>query len=177
MWSPVGDPFVKPITEFSVCLDLPPSTNKLYRKRSGGGLALSEEAVRYKRVVQRVIGEPLNVSCLSRFPTGPEVRYVLRVVLYFPLLENPGWFEFWEKDTYVTRGKTKGQLKGRKGERKAQTRYKVIDYDNRIKFMQDCLVEAIGVNDCQIFRGEQEKKEDPDNPRASIHLEVYYEEF
>ena len=176
-WSPVGDSHVELVRDFSVCLELPPSTNKLYIKRKGGGVALSMAAKKYKRSVQKVMGEPRNVAHLARFPVDPETRYSLRVVLYFPMLENPGWFEFWEKNTYVTRGKHKGELKGRKGERKAKTRYKVVDYDNRIKFMQDCLVEGIGINDCQIFHGEQEKREDPDNPRAEVYIKVLHEGF
>lgn len=155
-----------------MCLELPPSTNKLYQKTRGGGLALSAAAKRYKNQVKNVVGQPMNLASLTRFPVGPDVVYLLRVYLYFPLLENPGWFEFWEEDTYVTRGKQKGELKGRKGERKAKTRYKVVDYDNRIKFMQDCLANAIGFNDCQIFRAEQEKREDPDNPRAAVFLKI-----
>ena len=163
---------VEPITEFSLTLDLPPSTNKLYQKIRGGGLALSAAAKKYRNQVKNVIGQPLNLSVLTRFPVGPDRVYMLQVLLYFPSLENPGWFEFWEKDTFVTRGKKKRELKGRKGERKAKTRYKVVDYDNRIKFMQDCLADSIGINDCQIFRAKQEKREDPVNPRAEVFLKI-----
>jgi len=113
-----------------------------------------------------------NLHALN-IPTDHETVFELELRAYFEKLENPGWFERWEKDTYVTRGKTKGQLKGRAGERKAQTRYKVMDIDNRIKFLQDCVVKALGIpNDCQVFRSGQEKHEDPDNPRAEVRIAV-----
>ena len=114
-----------------------------------------------------------HLGYLSRFPIAQENIYLFRIVLYFESLENPGWFERWTEDTYATRGKTKGELVGRKGERKAKSRYKKIDYDNRVKFIQDCVVEAVGIpDDSQVFRGEQEKREDPDDPRAEVFIKV-----
>lgn len=101
-----------------------------------------------------------NLPFIMDFPTGEEVVYIFSIALYFAKLENPGWFERFVK------GKNKGK-------RKAATRYKVIDYDNRIKFLQDAVVAAIGIpNDCQIFEGRQIKMEDPDNPRAEVFIEL-----
>jgi hypothetical protein len=120
---------------------------------------------------------------LVGFPVDPETVYQLDIILYFESLENPNWFEFWKVDKFYTKDITpkrrktplhkKGDLKHRAGERKAKTRYKVIDYDNRIKFLQDSLSKAIGIpNDCQIFSGYQAKREDPEYPRAEVTVHV-----
>ena len=157
--------------KFSVTLDIPPTTNKLYIQRRGGGLALSKTAITYREHVKKTVSS--FIPELTRFVVTPETIYQFDISLYFERLENPGWFEFWTKDTYVTKGKKKGELKGKKGERKAKTRYKKIDYDNRIKFLQDCLVKSIGIpDDSQIFRGVQEKHEDQKNPRAECCIQV-----
>lgn len=148
---------------------MPPSANALYQRRRGGGLALSRAAKEFKERVKGIVGDRL--SQILRFPVDEERIYTLHIVLYFDKLEYPGWFERWAKDTYFTKGAHKGELKGKAGERKAKSRYKVIDYDNRIKFLQDCIVTAIGIpNDAQIFRGTGEKREDADNPRAEVWI-------
>jgi len=115
-----------------------------------------------------------SIGKVMSFPTDPELIYRFDMIAYFEALENPGWFEFWEEDKFYTRdtkdGKhRKGELKCQKGERKAKTRYKQVDVDNRIKFLQDCVSKSIGIpDDSQIFVGYQEKREDPDNPRLEV---------
>lgn len=159
----------QPVDELKFTLPLPPSANALYQRRRGGGLALSSRAKRFKEDVKEEVTR--HLSTIMRFPIDDEFVYEMTTTLYFESLENPGWFERWEKDSYVTRGKNKGKCKGRKGERKAKTRYKIIDYDNRIKFLQDCVIEGIGIsNDAQVFRGISEKREDPEEPRAEVKL-------
>ncbi len=112
------------------------------------------------------------------FPVDPETVYGLDIILYFESLENPGWFERWKEDKFYTKDTKdtkhkKGELKHKGGERKAKTRYKILDYDNRIKFLQDSVSKAVGMpNDCQIFGGHQEKREDPSNPRAEVTIRV-----
>lgn len=159
----------------TITLPLPPSTNKLYQKRRGGGQALSEEAKTYREMVKKRVVEELGCLMAIGHKTleDPEILYRFDIALFFDSLENPGWFEFWKKDTYVTRGKWKGDLKGLKGERKAKTRYKVLDYDNRVKFLQDSLAKSLGIpNDCQVFGGHHGKYEDPENPRAEVTVVV-----
>jgi Holliday junction resolvase RusA-like endonuclease len=172
----------------TITLPLPPSSNKLYQKTRGGGLALTKEAERFReKVKQAVIND---IGCLMAIGhktlEDPEVIYRFDIALYFDSLENPEWFEIWEEDKFYTkdilyskgahRGQVqfrKGELKARKGERKAKTRYKVIDTDNRIKFLQDALTKSIGMpNDCQVFGGSQGKYEDPENPRAVVTVTV-----
>lgn len=168
---PRGRASLSPVDELFFELPIPPSANALYQRRRGGGLALSKRAKEFKEQVKGIVGD--HLSAIMRFPVDGELIYTLRIVLYFDKLENPGWFKHWEKDVYFKRGAHKGELKGRAGERKAQSRYKAIDYDNRIKFLQDCIVSAIGVpNDAQIFKGTSEKHEDPNNPRAEVWIKT-----
>jgi Holliday junction resolvase RusA-like endonuclease len=150
---------------------MPPTANALYQRRRGGGVTLSKAAREFKERVKGLVGD--MIGTISRFPIDQELIYTIHVVIYFERVENPGWFAFWKEDTYVKRGKHKGELKGKAGERKAKSRYKEIDYDNRIKFLQDCVVTAIGVpSDAQIFKGTHEKREDPDNPRAEVWIKL-----
>ena len=151
-------PVLEPVKEFKTTLPIPPSANHLYQRRRGGGVTLSKMAHQFREDVKRHIRDFLPE--LTRFPVTEETVYEVSIVLYFEHLENPGWFE------RFVRGP-------QSGERKAKTRYKTIDYDNRIKFLQDCLVRAIGIpNDSQIFRGMQEKREDPQHPRAEVVVRV-----
>jgi Holliday junction resolvase RusA-like endonuclease len=155
---------------------LPPSTNALYQRRRGGQIALTEVAQRFRERVKHVVVSKLGK--VMTFPIDPELIYRFDIVCYFDSLENPGWFERWDRDVFYTKdskdGKHyKGELKFSEGERKAVTRYKRIDYDNRIKFLQDCVSKSIGIpDDSQIFVGHQEKREDPDKPRAEVTVTI-----
>lgn len=120
------------------------------------------------------------------FPVNEDLIYRFDLIAYFPALENPLWFEFWEEDKFYTKdilykkGPKKGAiqflngtLKHQKGARKAATRYKRIDYDNRLKFLQDCVSKFVGIpDDSQIFVGLIEKREDLTFPRAEITVTV-----
>jgi hypothetical protein len=100
-----------------------------------------------------------ELPLLASFPIGPDSVYRFDTYLYFPSLENQGWHQ-----TY-SRGKSQGK-------RKAATRYKKIDVDNRVKFLQDSVMTSLGVDDSQVFVGYQEKHEDPGNPRAEVKVTV-----
>jgi hypothetical protein len=138
--------------------DLPPSVNALYQRRRGGQVALTEAAHKYNEHVKGVVSRSL--SQISGFPTTPDDVYSFEIRMYFERLENPLWFKTFAKGKDI-------------GKRKAKTRYKTIDYDNRIKFLQDRVVEAVGIpNDSQVFVGHQEKHEDQENPRAEVIITV-----
>ena len=152
-------------------IPMPPSTNRLYQRIRGGQLALTEEAKRFREQVKSIVVG--RIGDVGRLPVDPETVYRVTVDLYLDSLENPGWFEIYDKDTFITRGPKKGQLVGRQGERKAKTRYKVVDTDNRVKFLQDCVCKSVGIpNDCQVFQVWPSKYEDPDNPRVEVTIEV-----
>lgn len=154
---------------------LPPSVNALYQKRRGGQVALTDEAREFREKVKRVVVDNLH---RIKIPLDQETVYEFTMRAYFEKLENPGWFETWGQDTYVARGKNKGQLLGKAGERKAQSRYKRIDVDNRIKFLQDCVIKSVGImDDCQVFRTVLEKYESS-HPRTEVTIRVIpWEQF
>lgn len=119
-----------------------------------------------------------NLGKVMSFPTDHEQVYRITLHAFFDALENPGWFEMWEENKYWTHdskdGKHRaGELKHAKGERKAATRYKVLDVDNRIKFLQDSVTKAVGIpNDCQVFETVLLKFEDLGHARAEVMIEV-----
>ena len=154
-------------------LEMPPSVNELYIKRAGGrGLALSKKATHYRRVVQSTASEHPDIV-LGMFPIGDqETAYAFDIQLFFKAVENKGWHD------RITKGP-------RKGERKAETRYKKVDTDNRVKFLQDAVCRAIGMpDDCQVFDVRVRKFASAGEPwvrvRISVidvdpHLEVHHE--
>ena len=156
-------------SELTLTFNLPPSVNALYQKRRGGQVALTDEAKEFRERVKRVVVDNLH---RIKIPLGQETVYEFTMRAYFEKLENPGWSETWDKDTYVMRGKNKGMCLGKAGERKAQSRYKRIDVDNRIKFLQDCVIKSVGiVDDCQVFRTILEKHESS-QPRTEVTIRV-----
>lgn len=138
-------------------------------------------AQKFREHVKKIVVDKLGK--VMTLPIDPELIYRFDIICYFDALQNPGWFEFWDRDVLYTKDikdakkkrvlHRKGEVKHRKGERKAVTRYKRIDYDNRIKFLQDCVSKSVGIpDDSQIFVGHQEKREDPNNPRAEVVVTV-----
>lgn len=147
----------QPEASFVLTCALPPSTNKLYQRIRNGGVILTKEARTFReRLHQKVIDE---LPSLSNFPVTAETLYRFDTILFFESLENQGWHK-----TY-TKGKNKGK-------RKAATRYKKIDVDNRVKFLQDSVMASLGADDSQVFVGYQEKHEDPGEPRAEVKVTV-----
>jgi Holliday junction resolvase RusA-like endonuclease len=130
-------------------LEMPPSVNHLYVQRRGGkGRALTKEAEAYQSYIKQVVGD--NLHLLGGFPLDQEQVYGISITAQFTSLQNPGWFEV--------------NMKGpNKGQRKAKSRYRRIDVDNRIKFVQDCLTKTIGIpDDSQVFADHARKIEGPD---------------
>lgn len=157
--------------------ELPPSVNALYLKRRGGGIALTEEARAYRETVKQVVVEKL--AAVSRFPVSLEHIYGIRMTCEIDKLQNPGWFRRLPKDRPERRKKDKktGEMKvvqkaKAAGEREAETRYKKIDVDNRIKFLQDCVIRSLGINgDEQVFEDTMQKLERSGKNHA--HVEIY----
>jgi Holliday junction resolvase RusA-like endonuclease len=157
--------------EVRLTLPMPPTTNKLYLRVRGGKLALTKEALAFRERVKNIVVS--NLGMVNHLPTSPDDTYRVILDVYFDALENPGWFEMFDQDTFVSRGPNKGELIGRQGERKAKTRYKVVDVDNRIKFLQDCVCRCVGIpNDCQVFQVWLTKYEDQSNPRVEVTIKA-----
>ena len=55
--------------------------------------------------------------------------------------------------------------------RRAKTRYKKIDLSNRVKLLEDCVMDALEIDDSHTFAASQEKHQDPKNPRVEIEIE------
>jgi len=149
------------VDEVSFTFDMPPSQNKQYKAVRHGkrrGKALSEEAKAFREHVKTVVGKGMHK--LAGFPSEDHnVVYQLNIVLWFEKLENPGWFEHFKSGAHA-------------GERKAKTRYKIVDVDNRRKFLQDWLCKCIGIpGDEQVFRVVDDKQEGIPE-RAEVTLRV-----
>lgn len=71
--------------------------------------------------------------------TGPQL-YGFDCTCYMNKLENPDWFL---KKEFI-RGKHKGELK-------VKLRYKRVDVDNRLKFLQDWFTKCLGLADDSII--------------------------
>lgn len=124
---------------------LPPTLNHAYIKTRGGARALSEEGRAYKRetTVHFARAHQAEMRALR-----PNVPYLVYLRLYFEKLENDGW----------AKGKT--------------SRYKRLDASNRIKILEDCLMEAGGFDDSQnmIFIVQKRQKLEAELERTIIWL-------
>lgn len=104
---------------------LPPSTNHAYVTVRGRRM-LSKEGKKFKLE---------TTSYLSRNYPGElqlfqkNTAYGVLFTIWTPDLENKGWPE------------------------KAETRYKRFDGSNRVKLIEDALVDAVGVDDCNFLVG------------------------
>lgn len=112
---------------------LPPSSNHIYvNARGGKGRFLSAEAKKFKlRAVSTIQSNCL--AQISRLDRGAVYRV---------------WYAFFfppEELLNTTFGS------GKKGA--AETRYKRMDVENRLKLVADSLATAIGIDDCQFFEG------------------------
>jgi Holliday junction resolvase RusA-like endonuclease len=139
--------------EISFVFSLPPSTNHLYQRTRYGGVALTKAANAFKEHVRKTVADDIH---LIRLQVDQDTVYSLDLKVFFTQLENKGWFK-----------------KTREGKHGAKTRYKDLDVDNRIKFLQDCIAKALQIpTDAQFFEIHLEKHEDPDNPRAEVVIAV-----
>lgn len=157
-----------------------PSVNALYIQRGRGkGIALSTIAKDYRNTVKKIMRKMIVET--SQFEAGnPETAYDISFWCYFKResLENPGWFEFWASDGFRMKDDPKGRWKKgdrthQAGERKAKSRYKSLDTDNRIKFAQDCVVKGLGIpNDCQIMDDHAYKRVTKGDEHVIVKLKV-----
>jgi Holliday junction resolvase RusA-like endonuclease len=123
---------------------LPPSSNRIYFK----GRILRREAREY--------AERFSDHCRQHLPEimqlDPEAIFHVDLVFYLQLLN----------ESY-------GNLKVPPSKR-AKTRYKKIDLDNRVKLLVDCVRDAIGIDDSRIFSYRQAKIHDPARQRVEITI-------
>lgn len=113
--------------------ELPPTSNRLYFR----GTMLTAVAKRYaeafsKFMMQRHGSEILEMDRAS--------VYALHLRFFFKKLENAGW-----NDPKCPPS------------RRPKSRYKKIDLSNRIKLLEDCVRDALDIDDSQTFAASQEK--------------------
>lgn len=103
---------------------LPLSANHAYFDRPGGGRVLKAAGKGYKTEVSAFIVRyhQNEIRDLQK-----DRAYGLAIKLVSPNIENAGW------------------------PHKAATRYKKFDISNRVKLLEDALMEAFGIDDCQIL--------------------------
>lgn len=128
-----------------VDLPYPPSVNKAYATTRSGRRLLTAEGKLYKQSVRDIIGQKYSaitpeLARLGKHPLSFSVKLYTRV-------ENKGWSE----------GKTKN-------------RYKRVDVSNRVKLLEDALFEALGIDDCLVFKLNVEKI-DSDDEHVHINLQ------
>lgn len=110
--------------------DMPPTSNKLYFK----GTRLTSVARAYaEKFSYHVVRQHLpQISMLNK-----KGVYALHLRFYMSNLINQSYFS--SKKT------------------RAETPYKRVDLSNRIKLLEDCVRDALSIDDCQTFAASQEK--------------------
>lgn len=128
-----------------VDLPYPPSVNKAYATTRSGRRLLTSEGKLYKQSVRDIIGQRYSAVTpeLNRLGQHP----LSLTVKIYTSVENRGWLEG-----------------------KAKNRYKRVDVSNRVKLLEDALFEALGVDDCLVFKLTVEKI-DSDNEYVHINLQ------
>ena len=141
--------------KISATLAMPPTSNNIYANRGGGGRVKTTEARSWQN---RAIKEIMRQSKLGiQTAFDPTRMYWLDLHFFFEEVINKGWNEFY------TRGPKKGQ-------RKADTKWKKIDLGNRLKLLEDTVKSAVGVDDSATFVLHLTKDCDPSNPRVVVEL-------
>ena len=126
MGSQAAEPFV-------VLPFLPPSSNHIYvNARGGKGRFLSKEATTFKNRTISIIQQ----ECMDKL-IGLDTKAIYQV-----------WYAFYFPKAELL---NKSFGTGKKGA--AETRYKRMDVENRLKLVADSLATAIGIDDCQFFEG------------------------
>lgn len=112
--------------------EIPPTSNKLYFR----GTRLTSVARAYaEKFSYHIVREYLpQISLMNK-----KGVYALHLRFFLSNLVN---------DTH-------GQKNG------ASTLYKRLDLSNRIKLLEDCIRDALGIDDCQTFAASQEKHHVP----------------
>lgn len=128
--------------------ELPPSSNKIYFRGTILTKRAREYGERFAHFMVKHHGHQLS-------DLDPESAYAVHLRFFFETLVNDGWVQ-----------------RDKKGQRKASSRFKKIDVSNRIKLVEDCVRDALAIDDSHTFAMSQEKHHNPENP----HIEIYVQE-
>lgn len=141
--------------KISATLELPPTSNNIYFNRGGGGRTMTTEARSWQNKAVKEIMRQSKLGIQSEF--DPTRMYWLDLHFFFEEVINKGWNEFY------TRGAKKGQ-------RKAENKWKKIDLGNRLKLLEDTVKITVGVDDSATFVLHLTKDCDPTAPRVVVAL-------
>lgn len=125
--------------------ELPPSSNHLYIR----GTTLTRQAREYKSGFKQFVVQKVGLHNIMEL--DPKALYHVHLEFYFETVVNKSF-----NDLSLPPSK------------RAKSLYKKFDLDNRIKFLSDCVRDAISIDDCQTFASSQEKHQDPVRPRVEI---------
>lgn len=135
--------------------NLPPSDNHIRVHRRQGGEVYSKQAEEYRSNFRAHVHKNYFLP-IQKFVQGhlATSAYRLTILFYFDTLVNEGWLKV-----------------GRDGKRGAKTVYKKMDAGNRRKLIEDCLADALGLDDSLTMELTLVKAMDPANPRVVLYLE------
>lgn len=125
---------------------IPPTSNKLYIRGTILTPVAREYAERFSQYIVQTHGWEINEM-------DPQQIYALHLRFYMVGLENPTW-----NNPNISPSK------------RAKTRYKRVDLSNRIKLLEDCVRDALDIDDSHTFAASQEKiqVETEDQERVEI---------
>lgn len=127
---------------------LPPTSNKIYVK----GTMLRDEARRYAEAFAMFMAQRHGAEILEMERTA---TYALHLRFFFKRLENARW-----NDPKCPPSK------------RPQSRYKRLDLSNRIKLLEDCVRDALDIDDSQTFAASQEKHQIPESESERVEIIV-----
>ena len=125
---------------------VPPTSNRLYFH----GTKLTQVARDYAEAFAKYAAQN-HLHQISQM--NPDGIFAVHLRFYFESLENETWNDLSIKPS-----------------RRAKTRFKKIDLTNRIKLLEDCIRDALDIDDSHTFAGSQEKHQDPKNPRVDVYV-------
>lgn len=125
---------------------IPPTSNHIYIK----GSILRPEARKYAEEFAKFAAQH-HLHEISEM--NQNAVFCLRLRFFLDTLVNESWC-----NPKVPPSK------------RAKTRYKRIDLSNRIKLLEDCVRDALDIDDSQTFAAYQEKVQDPANQRVEIEV-------
>lgn len=127
---------------------IPPTSNKLYFR----GTQLTATARQYAESFSQYVAQRYGAEILE---LDTQAIYALHLRFYMHGLINPSF----------------GNPKIAPS-RRAKTRYKRIDLSNRIKLLEDCVRDAIDIDDSQTFAASQEKHQVPESEPERVVILV-----
>jgi hypothetical protein len=138
----------------SAVLEMPPTSNNIYTTSGKKRIKTTHARSWQNRAVKEIMRQS-GLGIQDEF--DPNRMYWLDLHFFFDVVINKGWNERW------SRGKKKGQ-------RKAETKWKKIDLGNRLKLLEDTVKRAVGVDDCATFVLHLTKDCDPRHPRVRVEM-------